>query len=164
MIMKTKKYVAIAAIAAIFATGCSSDDNDTDGEPQNYDLIVGKWRAPVPAPILTSFVDSIHVEFKNNQTYVVNSFKDGASIDLIGTYTTSDGVGNIRNIKLDQSAPTSLTSQGIYRIVDNKLTYEVAQTEPAQAGVTPPLASDGFGSTSSGAFGEMNVQNYLKMK
>src|SRR5690625_4800013 len=100
MIFKTRKYVAMAAIAALFAVGCSSDDNGTtEPEPEeNYDVIVGKWRAPVPAPLLVGFVDSIHVEFRNNQTSIVNSFLDGASVDLEGTYETSDGVGAIRNI------------------------------------------------------------------
>lgn len=163
--MKTTKYLAMAAITALFAFGCSSDDNGNN-EPDpvpDYDVIVGKWRSPVPAPILASFVDSIHVEFKNNQTYIVNSFKDGASVDLVGTYVTSDGAGNIRNITLEQSAPTVLTSQGIYRVVGNDLTYEVAQTQPAQSGVTPPTAAAGFGSTSGGAFGDLNIQQYFRM-
>lgn len=163
--MKTRKYVAMAAIAALFAVGCSSDD-DGGSEPlpdPNYDVIVGKWRSPVPAPILASFVDSIHAEFNNNQTYLVKSFKDGAITELTGTYETEDGVGDIRNITLQQGAPTTLTSVGIFRVSGNDLTYEVAQTEPAQAGVTPPTAEGGFGSTSDGAFGDMNIQHYKKM-
>lgn len=164
--MKTRKYLAMATIGALFAFGCSSDDNgDTIPEPEpDYDVIVGKWRAPEPAPILASFVDSLHVEFKNNQTYLVKSFKDGAASELKGTYTTYDGKGSIRKIVLDQSAPTTLTSEGIYRIEGNNLTYEVAQTKPAQAGVTPPTAEAGFGSTSDGAFQDFNIQKYVKMK
>ena len=162
--MKTRNFLAVAALAGLFAVGCSSDDNNVVPTPDpTYDVIVGKWRAPVPAPILTSFVDSIHVEFKNNQTYLVKSFKDGAITELAGTYVTANGVGNIRNISLDQATPTTLTTAGIYRVVGNTLTYEVAQTQPAQAGVTPPTAEAGFGSTSSGAFGVLNVQNYVKM-
>lgn len=162
--MKTRKYVAMAAIAALFAVGCSSDDDGKTVEPDpDYDVIVGKWRSPVPAPILADFVDSIHVEFRNNQTYAVKSFKDGAVIDLTGTYETSDGVGEIRNIVLEQGAPTTLTSVGIYRVSGDDLTYEVAQTEPAQPGVTPPTAEAGFGSTSDGAFGELNIQHYKRM-
>jgi hypothetical protein len=38
--------------------------------------------------------------------------------------------------------------------------YEVAQVDPAIAGVTPPTAQQGFGSTSGGAFGQANVQKY----
>lgn len=195
--MKMRKYVAMAAIAGLFAYGCSSDDDaihieiydcpsleasygdfciDANGnegtvdedcnclvEPVNYDVIVGKWRSPVPAPILASFVDSIHVEFKNNQTYVVKSFKDGGITELTGVYETADGVGPIRNIVLDQMTPTTLTSQGIYQVDGDNLTYEVAQVEPAQPGVEAPTAEAGFGSTSGGAFGDMNVQHYYKM-
>lgn len=163
--MKTRNFLAMAAVAGFLAMGCSSDDNgNTNVDPDpTYDVIVGKWRAPVPAPILTSFVDSIHVEFKNNQTYLVKSFKDGAITELAGTYVTAAGAGNIRNISLDQATPTTLTTSGIYRVVGNELTYEVAQSQPAQAGVTPPTAEAGFGSTSSGAFGVLNVQNYVKM-
>lgn len=166
MIMKTRKYVAMAAIAALFAFGCSSDDDNNAPEPEppaNYDVLVGKWRAPVPAPILASFVDSLHVEFKNNQTYLVKAFKDGAASELAGTYATTNGTGTIRNIILEQTSPTTLTSEGIYRVNGVELTYEVAQTQPAQNGVTPPTSGAGFGSTSDGAFGMMNVQNYVKM-
>lgn len=163
--MKTRKYLAVAAIAGLFAFGCSSDDNgDSTPTPDpTYDVIVGKWRAPVPAPILESFVDSIHAEFKNNQTYLVTTFFEGASSQLTGLYTTSDGAGNIRNIVLEQATPTTLTSEGIFRVVDNVLTYEVAQTQPATAGVTPPSPEAGFGSTSDGAFGDLNIQEYFKM-
>lgn len=162
--MKTTKYIAMAAIAALFAVGCSSDDNNPEPEPEpNYDVIVGKWRSPEVAPILASFVDSIHAEFNNNQTYIVKSFKDGAIVELTGTYETWDGAGDIRNIKLQQGTPTVLTSQGIFKVAGNEMTYEVAQTEPVQAGVTPPSAEAGFGSTSGGAFGDMNVQKYYKM-
>lgn len=164
--MNARKYVAMAAVAGLFAFGCSSDNDGNDGpitEP-DYDVIVGKWRAPVPAPILASFVDSLHVEFKNNQTYLVESFKNGAITELAGTYSTSDGVAEIRNIVLNQSAPTTLTSEGIFKVVGSELTYEVAQTQPSQAGVTPPTAAAGFGSTSSGAFGQLNIQTYQKME
>ncbi|MCX7548929.1 hypothetical protein OS188_13305 [Xanthomarina sp. F1114] len=164
--MKTRKYVAMAAIAALFAFGCSSDDDNNTPDPEppaNYDVIVGKWRAPVPAPILASFVDSLHVEFKNNQTYLVKTYKDGAESELAGTYATSNGAGDIRNIVLEQSSPTTLTSEGIYKVNGAELTYEVAQTQPAQSGVTAPTAEAGFGSTSDGAFGMMNVQDYVKM-
>jgi hypothetical protein len=43
------------------------------------------------------------------------------------------------------------------------MNYEVAQTEPQIAGVTPPTAQGGFGSTSGGAYGTTNVQKYIKI-
>lgn len=164
--MKMRKYVALAAIAGLFAFGCSSDDDGGAVTPEptpDYDVIVGKWRSPVPAPILADFVDSIHVEFRNNQTYLVKSFKDGATVELAGTYETSDGVGEIRNILLEQATPTALASQGIYQVAGDNLTYEVAQIEPEQPGVTPPTAEAGFGSTSDGAFLDWNIQHYYRM-
>lgn len=167
--MKIKKFFMFAAMAAFigFGMSCSSDDNNDDGGgpdgPDTYDVIVGKWRSPVVAPILADFVDSIHVEFRDNQTYLVESYKDGAVVELVGIYETSDGVGSIRNIELNQNSPTSLTSVGIYEVDGSKLTYEVAQTEPVQAGVTPPTAEAGFGSTSDGAFMDWNIQVYYKM-
>ncbi|HLS30318.1 MAG TPA: hypothetical protein VK021_05645 [Flavobacteriaceae bacterium] len=164
----TKLFMFGMLLLAVFAFSCSSDDDnindDGDGDDvENYDIIVGNWRSPVVAPILESFTDSIHAEFKNNQTYLVKTYYDGAVSELSGVYETMDGVGNIRMIKLEQSAPTTLTSEGIYKIEDGKMTYEVAQTEPAQEGVTAPSPEGGFGSTSGGAFGEMNIQVYYKM-
>lgn len=169
--MKIKKFFMFAAMAAFvgFGMSCSSDDNNDDGggtppdEPDTYDVIVGKWRSPVVAPILADFADSIHAEFKDNQTYVVQSYKDGAPVELTGTYVTSDGLDNIRNIILNQNAPTSLTSEGIYEVDGDMMTYEVAQTEPVQPGVTPPTPEAGFGSTSDGAFLDLNIQVYYKM-
>ena len=43
------------------------------------------------------------------------------------------------------------------------MNYEVAQTEPQITGVTPPIATSGFGSTSGGAYGTSNVQKYIKI-
>jgi hypothetical protein len=40
--------------------------------------------------------------------------------------------------------------------------YEIAQTDPEIPGVTPATPEGGFGSTSGGAFGMMNVQTYVK--
>lgn len=166
--MKISKFFMFGLMfLALFAFACSSDDDNTvedDPTPDEpTEMIVGKWRSPVPAPILEQFVDSIHAEFKANQTYVVKSFFNGAPTELTGTYVTEDGVDDIRKIKLEQAEPTSLTSEGIYMIQGNVMTYEVAQTEPVQDGVTPPSPEDGFGSTSGGAFGDMNVQTYYKM-
>jgi len=56
--------------------------------------------------------------------------------------------------------PTQLTATGIFQITDDRMMYEVAQTDPAIAGVTSPTAAGGFGSTSGGAFGETNIQKY----
>lgn len=167
--MKISKLFLTAILAlSLFIVACNKDNDDPviedDEEEELYDVIVGNWRAPIVAPVLVELADSIHVEFRDNQSYLVKSFKDGVPIELKGTYSTSDGVGNIRNIVLEQSEPTALTSEGIFEVDGDVLTYEVAQTEPEQTGVTAPTADEGFGSTSGGAFGDMNIQVYYKME
>lgn len=125
----------------------------------------GLWKSYPVAPVLAPFADSIIAEFKADNTYKVDSWKDGARTELTGTYAqTKSGVGNIYNIVLNQSTPSTLTSEGILELSvdENSMKYEVAQTSPAVTGVTPPTAAAGFGSTSGGAFGELNIQNYVR--
>ena len=43
------------------------------------------------------------------------------------------------------------------------MNYEVAQTNPVITGVTPPTVEGGFGSTSNGAYGNLNIQKYIKI-
>jgi len=128
--------------------------------------VQGKWKSFPVAPILASFADSIIAEFKVNNTYTVDQWKGGSKVNLTGTYTqTKSNVGNIYTIKINQSTPTVITAEGIFEVsTDNKtMKYEIAQTEPSIAGVTPPTVAGGFGSTSSGAFGVINIQNYVRL-
>lgn len=163
-----RKFLAMAAISAsVFAVGCSSDDSDDNNSGNNpqvpMDEIVGEWRSIDPSLILSGIgIDSIHADFRANQTYKVVSFSGGAPSELTGTYTSTDGVNGIRNIVLNQSTPTAITSQGIYQFAGGQLRYEVAQVEPVLATVTAPTAAGGFGSTSAGAYGNMNIQVYVK--
>lgn len=170
--------------ASLLVIGCSKEENKgtcSDGI-QNQDETgidcggvcgacqegtQGKWKSFPVAPILANFADSIIAEFSTNNTYTVHQWKDGAKVELTGTYTqTKSGVGSIYTIKLNQTSPTALTAEGIFEVAaDNKsMKYEVAQTEPSIAGVTPPTPQGGFGSTSGGAFGNINVQNYVRVK
>lgn len=133
--------------------------------------IIGKWYSSGlnVAPLLLSLgIDSIYADFKTDGSYVVESFSDGAKTTLTGNFTqTKSGTGNIWNITVNQNQPTALTSQGIFEVMAGNplsMKYEIAQTDPAIAGVTPPTAAGGFGSTSSGAFGVLNVQTYLKLQ
>ncbi len=133
--------------------------------------IIGKWYSSGTnvAPLLSAIgIDSIYTEFKANNTYIVESFTaDLSKTTLTGTFTqTRSGTGNIWNITVNQSTPNALTSVGIFEITSGTtttMTYEVAQTEPNIPNVTPPTATGGFGSTSGGAFGVLNVQNYIKL-
>ena len=86
-----------------------------------------------------------------------------------GTYTAkASTVAGIWDITLNQATPSVLTSVGIFQIDGNatpqRLTYEVAQTQPPIQGVTPPTADKGFGSTAGGLLGMKNVQKYARTK
>ncbi len=133
--------------------------------------IVGQWYSSGEnvAVLLAYFgVDSIYADFKADMTYLVESYADGVKSELRGVFTqTKSSTGNIWTIVINQSSPSALTSEGIFEIYydqdPNTMNYEVAQTEPQQAGVTPPTPEGGFGSTSGGAYGQTNVQKYIRL-
>ena len=52
-----------------------------------------------------------------------------------------------------------MTSEGIFKVENTTLTYEIVQTEPDISAV-PPTASAGFGSSNGGALGNSNIQVY----
>ncbi|MDO5656432.1 MAG: hypothetical protein Q4G27_09870 [Flavobacteriaceae bacterium] len=164
--MKIKFLAMMMAMSfAMLTMSCSSSDDNGPTTVPDYDIIVGKWESPVPAPIFGGLISSIEVEFRNNQTYTVLSRNsDGSTTTLEGTYVTSTGANGIRNIVLEQSSPTSLTSTGIYQITQNdtRMSYEVVQTSP-DLGFAAPTPSGGFGSTANGAFGDANIQIYNRI-
>jgi hypothetical protein len=136
--------------------------------------IIGKWQSSglnVSPLLIGAGIDSIYANFKGDNSYVVESFTpDGSKTTLTGTFTqqrsTVSGTSGIWIITVNQSSPNALVSEGIFQVVDQSpllMKYEIAQTEPAIVGVTPPTAAAGFGSTSAGAFGLLNVQTYLKV-
>lgn len=143
-----------------------------DGETQSIDFtindpIVGSWIsegsniAPLlaGAPFNTVRIDA---SFNSDGTYtVITTDVNNSQVTLTGTWETGSGTGTVREITVNQSAPTSLVSEGIYSFDGSILTYEVAQTNPPLTGVTPPTAAGGFGSTAGGAFGQLNVQVYV---
>ncbi len=134
--------------------------------------IVGQWQSSGAnvAPLLSTYfsVDSIWADFKADQTYDVKSYDpDGVMTQYLGTYTqTKSSTGNIWTIVLEQSAPSTVTSEGIFEIdmdaVGYDLRYEVAQTEP-NLGNSPATPEGGFGSTNNGQLGESNVQKFIKI-
>lgn len=122
------------------------------------------------APILVTLfsVDSIVAVFNSNQTYEVLQYAGGAisPITLSGTYTqTLSSEGAIWTITVDQTSPAALTSEGIFEVDASTnpdgMQYEIVQTSP-DIGATPPTPADGFGSSSGGAFGDTNIQNYKR--
>jgi hypothetical protein len=147
----------LALVIAFGVVSCKKDDTpDPDPNPQQNPL-VGNWRSQGAdvAPLLGVFfsIDSIGAIFRTDNTYaVVARDTSGALINYLGTYTVqASGTADIFNITLNQSQPTEVISQGIYRVwsaAPDSMYYEVIQTTPSLPGTwEAPTASAGFGST-----------------
>ena len=154
------------------AKGAAMEATETKTDNLSDTGIIGRWNSAGVnlAPLLVyAGIDSIYADFKGDNSYVVESFTpDGSKTTLTGTFTQQRSpVAGIWNITINQSAPTALVSVGIFQISSTfspiSMKYEIAQTEPAIVGVTPPTATGGFGSTSGGAYGVLNVQTYVRM-
>jgi hypothetical protein len=165
-----KNLLIILAVVAIGFTSCKKSTEEDVYNPAD-DGMVGEWQssgANVSVLLSTYFqIDSIYAKFNSNNTYTVESFAAGTKVTYTGTFAqTKPATGTIWNIVLNQSAPTAVTSEGIFEItkVDNVYTmkYEVVQTEP-NIGATAPTVAGGFGSSSGGALGTMNVQTFLQI-
>ncbi len=158
--------------AAIFnADGVAMDVYQTLSVNLNELGIIGNWYssgANVALLLSAVGIDSIYVEFNADNSYLVEAFTaDGSKTTMEGIYTqTRSTVTGIWNIVLNQSTPTTLRSEGIFEVIHGQpvtMRYEVAQVDPVIPGVTPPTAVAGFGSTSAGAYGTWNIQNYIKL-
>jgi len=166
-----KKYIFILVLAVVALASCEKSEDDTTYDPTK-DGIVGEWYSSKTdiAPLLAGLgIDSIYANFKADYTYVVESFTKGAKTTLTGTYSqVKPTTGTIWEITVNQGSPTTLTSKGIFGVTGTGATatmqYEVAQTEPVITGVTAPTVAGGFGSTSGGAFGVLNVQKYKRIE
>ena len=182
--MKTLKFLSlIALVTTLFVMGCKKQESTgtcSDGIKNQDETDIdcggvctackvgaqGKWKSYPVAPILATYADSIIATFNTNFTYSVEQWKGGTKVTLTGTYSqTKSSTGNIYDITVNQTAPTTITAKGIFEVdaTNTTMKYEIAQTEPAVAGVTPPTAAKGFGSTSNGAFGDINIQNYTRI-
>lgn len=166
-----KKSLLYLLVMATVIVSCSkSDDDDDNNDPAKIGL-VGEWYSAGTdiAPLLAYLqIDSIYAKFNSDNTYLVESFVDGAKTTMTGTFVqTKQTTGTIWAITLNQSTPNTLTSVGIFEVNTTtspfSMQYEVAQTEPVITGVTPPTVAAGFGSTSGGAYGQMNIQKYKKI-
>ncbi len=142
------------------------------------DPIVGRWvsEGMNVAPLLYGqpfHVRKIEATFKEDGSYlVVQTDSSGTSLTLTGTYVADEGGAAapndmIRTITVNQAAPTSVTAEGIYEVTvgttEIMMQYEIAQTAPPLTGVTKPTPAAGFGSTSGGVLGTINVQKYVKL-
>jgi len=165
----SRKTILAALVLAMFGmTAC--DDEETTGPGNTQDEIVGTWVsagadvAPglAGAPFNT---DSIIATFNDDNTYVVDSYSGTTVVNFTGTYQIGpQAEGQIRAITLNQSTPTSLTSEGIFQVSGSGATmqYEVIQTSPALQGFTAPTVAGGFGSTAFNGtpLGATWIQNY----
>ena len=113
--------------------------------PQEYSVslaelgIIGEWNSSGTnvAPLLTTYfaVDSLYAKFNSDQTYLVESFDDaGVKTEYLGTFIqTKSDVGNIYTILLNQSSPSTVTSEGIFEVKMGEtgydMQYEVVQME-----------------------------------
>ncbi|MDN5350720.1 MAG: hypothetical protein PWQ54_2116 [Bacteroidales bacterium] len=163
--------VAPASASSIYnAAGAAMPTTESKSVMLKEIGIIGQWisaGANVAPLLISAGVDSIFADFKADFSYVVESYSvDGSKTTLSGTYVqTKSSVGNIWSIVVNQSSPSSLISEGIFEVMAEggvSMKYEIAQTDPEIPGVTPATPEGGFGSTSGGAFGMMNVQTYVK--
>jgi len=161
-------FAVVLSIALVI--GCSEDEETTTPVIPTP-TIVGTWKAEglgfvAPGLYAPPFnVRKIIATFNNDLSYtVVSTDSAGAEITYTGAYATTAGVDTIRNIVLNQSTPTTLTSTGIYSAGLILMTYEVIQTSPQIPGFTPPTAAAGFGSTAynSVPLGQLWIQRYIK--
>jgi hypothetical protein len=136
--------------------------------------IIGSWYSSgenVATLLVTYFnVDSIYAEFNEDNTYSVEQYNIGNTSgipDVLfdGTFTISkSNVGEIWTIVIVQNNPYAADASGIFEVKTGPevLWYEVVQTSGTQN--TPPTPEAGFGSTNSGAFGDWNIQKYIRIQ
>ncbi len=163
-----KKLFFILISAALIFTGCKKSDSDVVVYNPATDGIVGEWYSSGTnvALLLVNLMktDSIYAKFNADKTYYVESF-DKAKVKTVftGVYTQSkSSVGNIWTIKLSQSKPAAITTEGIFEISGTgpkfMMKYEVVQTEPDIKALLP-TPQKGFGADYKGT----NVQTYIKI-
>lgn len=148
-----KSYLVIFALSiSLILVSCKKEEETTGPETQK-DAIVGTWVSEGNNVALGLRVvlktKKIVATFNENKTYtVVSTDSNNVSVTYTGTYQSA-GVADtlIHDITLNQQTPTSLTSQGIYQVKGNVMTYEVIQVNPPLQGFTPPTVQEGFGST-----------------
>ena len=165
-----KLFFILVSVALVFSA-CKKSEETEVYDPAT-DGLIGNWlsKGADVAPLLKTYfaIDSITAMFKADNTYLVKSYSKGAATTYSGTYLqTKPATGTIWTIKLNQSTPTAVTSEGIFEVAGTSpnftLKYEVVQTEPS-IGATPPTITAGFGSSNGGALLQMNVQKFVIVK
>jgi hypothetical protein len=174
--MKKLLVLSILFSFALLIVSCSKDDNTVEPTPTPTDELVGVWLSTGSnvAPLLNTIfagsggVDSIFATFNADKSYTVRQVNgDSTVINYAGTYTNDkSSVGNIYTITTNQTSPSVATSEGIYEINStpspSTMQYEIVLTSGTQN--VAPTPAGGFGSTNGGAFGNTNVQNYIRIQ
>ena len=140
-------------------------DTDTDTDVDSPGDITGSWLSEDDdvSDILVGFgFTSVAATFNTDGTYAVAATNaGGTTLDLTGTFVVGTTT-NPGTIVTSQLTPQEVTAEGIWQVVGDTLTYEVAQTSPDQ-GFTPPTPEAGFGSTGGpGVAAGSNVQIYQR--
>jgi len=166
-----KLLLSLLLLTVVFYNAGCGDEEESNDPIVETDAIVATWISTGTnvAPILNSIfaavggIDTVYAIFNTNKSYTVKQVnKDKSVINYSGTYSnTKSATGNIYTVTLNQSTPSVATAEGIYEITGNTMKYEVVQTNPPAG--TPPTPAAGFGSTSGGAFGNTNIQNFVKL-
>lgn len=175
-----KSLLFLFALITLAFTACSSDDSTTV-TPVPTDPIVGTWvsdGADVAFGLRVApfKVKKIVATFNENKTYtVVQTDSSNVNTTFTGTYINTESSytdtvstsftkgAKIYSIVANQATPSAVIATGIYAISTTNMTYEVIQTSPVLAGVLPPTAADGFGSTTiAGIKYSIYIQKYVK--
>ncbi len=183
--MSAKRKITMPLGVALFlasAIGCFAEDdwdpnaqlndtaNDTATDTGSSNAapdpaLVGDWTSE-GSDISELLVDDpfnivlVEATFRANSTYEVSSQDSaGETGTFTGTWSV-DPSTDPAGITLEQLAPYSATSEGIYAVAGDVLTYEVVQTLP-DYGFTPPTGD--FGTTTGpGISPGVNVQTFRK--
>ena len=183
--MSAKRKITMPLGVALFlasAIGCVAEDDwdpnaqlndtandtatDTDSSEEAPDpALVGHWTSEGSdlSELLAGDpfnIVLVEASFEANSTYEVSSQDDaGATATFTGTWSV-DPSTDPPGITLEQSAPYTATSVGLYAVEGDVLTYEIVQTVP-DYGFAPPTGD--FGTTTGpGIDPGVNVQTFRK--
>lgn len=157
----------------ITGKGDGADDTDTTGETEDTTPAeTDDSEAPSSSAIVGDWVSQgddvstllggppfnfarIDATFEADGSYeAVGLADDNSTFTFTGTYVVDEST-DPATIDIEQTAPAPATVQGIWRVEDDVLTYDIVDIGFG----TPPTVAGGFGSSSAGA---ANIQTYRK--
>ena len=143
------------------------DCGGPDCEPCYVAIENTKWQSSganvAPVFVAVFSTDSVYAQFNGDHTYVMERFDNGVKKAFEGTYVQAvSAVADIWAVALSQTAPSVITSEGIFQITADTMKFEVIQTNPPAG--TAPTPAGGFGSSNGGAQGMNFVQTYVRVQ